>query len=171
MDRTCVECGARLEADRETAGKGTVTGGLCAVCTHHLMAQKGMPLMEFLDGLGAPIVLVDGDGVVRAASARVCELLGKELSSVNGERGGDVFECAYAAMPEGCGRTIHCSGCTVRNTVMETLRTGVSAERVPASLRQGRPGRARDIELLISTERAGDHVLLRIDMLDGRKLL
>jgi len=130
-----------------------------------------MPLIEYLDGLGAPVAVVDRDGVVRAASRQLCDLVKQDLSSVRHRKGGDVFECAYAGLPEGCGQTIHCSACAIRRAVTETLSSGVSRERVPASLQQGDPERPRRVELLVSTERVGSHVLLRIDMLNGRNLL
>jgi hypothetical protein len=130
-----------------------------------------MPLVQYLDGLRAPVAVVDPDGVVQAANTQLCELVNQDLSSIRGRLGGDVFECEYAVLPEGCGHTAHCSGCTIRRAVTETLRTGRSQEQIPASLQKGSPGRARPVELLISTERVGSHVLLRIDMLDGRRLL
>jgi hypothetical protein len=117
------------------------------------------------------VAVVDRDGVLKAANRQLCELVKQDLSSVQGRKGGDVFECAYASLPGGCGQTIHCSACAIRRAVTDTLDSGVSQERVPASLQEGDPGRARRVELLISTERAGNHVLLRIDMLDGRDLV
>jgi len=129
-----------------------------------------VPLLEYLDGLGAPVAVVDRAGVLKAANSQLCALVSQDLSLLRGKRGGDVFECSYAQLPEGCGQTIHCSACTIRRAVTETLETGRSQECIPASLRQGDPGEPRQAELLISTERAGSHVLLRIDMLNGRRL-
>ena len=172
MNRVCSRCGGELESGVTEIHPGSVVSrGLCRECSHHLLAQRGMPLMQYLDGLMAPVAVVDSEGVLQAANAQLCELVGQDLSSVRGRRGGDVFECEYAGLPGGCGHTDHCSACTIRREVTETLRTGRSRERVRASLRQGSPGHARRVELLISTERAGNHVLLRIDMLDGRTLL
>jgi hypothetical protein len=130
-----------------------------------------MPIMEFLDGLGAPVAVVDGDTVLKAANRKLCELVKQDLSWLRGKKGGDVFECAYARLPEGCGQTIHCSACAIRRAITETLNTGIGLDRVPASLQQGAPGRERPVELLVSTERVGSYVLLRVDMLDGRRLV
>jgi PAS domain-containing protein len=172
VNRVCSRCGETLDsAVGEACRDFVVSRGLCHECSRHLLALRGMPLLDYLDGLRAPVAVVDSDGVLRAANRQLCELVGKDLSSVRGNRGGDVFECAYAGLPGGCGRTSHCSGCTIRRAVTETLTTGVSRDRVPASLQEGSPGRARPIELLISTERVGNHVLLRIDMMGGRRLL
>jgi PAS domain-containing protein len=168
----CTRCGTELELGLVgSSGEPVISHGLCQRCARSLLAQRGVPLVEYLDGLGAPVAVVDHDGVVRAANEKLCELLSQDPSSVRGKLGGDVFECEYAALPEGCGRTIHCSACAIRRTVTDTFDSGISRERVPASLRQGNPGQARSIDLLISTERVGSHVLMRIDMLDGQSML
>ena len=172
MNRVCSRCGEELEPVVTDIHPGfVVSRGLCLKCSHHLLAQRGMPLLQYLDGLSAPVAVVDSEGVLEAANTQLCELVNQELSSVRGKRGGDVFGCEYAGLPGGCGHTAHCSACTIRRAVTETLRTGRSQECIPASLQEGSPGLARPVELLISTERVGSHVLLRIDMMDGRRLL
>jgi hypothetical protein len=172
MEAICARCGEELKPEaKEPYSEPVVSQGLCEQCSYHLLAQKGMPLLEYLDGLGAPVAVVDGDRRVRAANKQLCGLLHQDLSSIEGKRGGEVFECAYAQLPEGCGQTIHCSACAAKRTVMETYHTGVSRERVPACLQEGTPDNPRRVELLISTERIANYVLVRIDMLDGRQLV
>jgi hypothetical protein len=90
-------------------------------------------------------------------------MLGKNLSRIEGYRGGDVFECAYARLPEGCGKTVHCSGCTIRNTVIKTFATGINYIRTPAFLFKNSNRKVKKYDLYISTEKVGDIVLLRID--------
>ena len=172
MKTVCAWCGEDLGSiPSEVRGERVVSHGLCKKCSHHLLAQQGMPLVDYLDGLGAPVLVVDGEGTVRAANQQAQELVRQDLSSIEGSRGGDVFGCIYAHLPEGCGYTMHCGACTVRRTVMETHRTGRSRTRVPAYVRQDRPGDAHQVELLVSTELVGNHVLLRVDSLDGCDLL
>ena len=165
MRRVCAWCGKDLD---EAAGPGreaqeVITHGVCRDCAHHLFAQIGMPLLEYLDGLEAPIVVVDGEGTVQTANEHARALVQKDLPAIEGFRGGDVFECAYASLPEGCGHTVHCSGCTIRQTVMNTFRTGQSTLRTPAYLNRETPDGVQQTQLLISTERVEDVVLLRID--------
>jgi hypothetical protein len=81
-----------------------------------------------------------------------------------GRLGGDVFECEYARHPDGCGRTIHCSGCAIRRSVTTTFQTGQALHHVPAQLKQY-PQENRQVEMLISTEKVGDTVWLRIEAL------
>jgi hypothetical protein len=69
----------------------------------------------------------------------------------------------YSALPEGCGKTVHCSGCAIRNTVMDTFQSGKSHLAVEAPLVYGTPDNRHEISFLISTEKVKDVVLLRID--------
>ena len=121
--------------------------------------------MAFLDSLNAPVVIVTETGDIKTANKQAQELLQKKLSDIEGFMGGKVFECAYSKLPEGCGNTIHCSGCTIRNTVMDTFQSGISHKKKPAYLNVGDPEKPQKIDLLISTEKAGAVVFLRIDEL------
>ena len=164
MKRVCSWCGKNLgELASDSHSKETITHGLCDECAHHIFAQTGMELVEYLDGLNEPVVVVDGEGTVKSANQQARTLLKKDLPDIEGYRGGEVFECKHSKQPEGCGNTIHCSGCVIRKTVMDTFETGKSYLKMPASLNhQTRDGEAR-VCYLISTEKVAGVVLLRID--------
>jgi hypothetical protein len=169
MKTTCAGCSKALGAKpSEIHVKTIITHGLCEKCANKFFGEMGEDLKTFIDGLPAPVVVVDPDVSVKTANARALVLLEKSLDEVGGYKGGDVFECAYAKLPEGCGRTIHCSGCAIRRTVTDTLKSGRSHLKVPAHLHSGDADHYRDIDLLISTEKVGKIVLLRIDKFDGK---
>jgi len=164
MRQVCAWCGKEM-GDSSTDGEShkTITHGICDSCAYHLIAQAGMPLQEYLDGLNTPVLVVNGDGIVETANAHARAVLQKDLSQIVGQKGGDVFECTYARLPQGCGNTIHCAGCTIRRTVMHTHETGQSHTRVPAVLNWENEDERQRILFLISTEKVQDMVLLRID--------
>jgi len=140
-----------------------ITHGICNECATNFFAEYGVELVAFLDSLAAPVVVIDALGDVKSANRQARELLQRDLPNVEGYRPGEVFECAYSKLPGGCGRTIHCNGCTIRNTIMDTLRTGKSHLRTSACLHRGAPDDPQSIEFFISTERVEKVVLLRID--------
>jgi hypothetical protein len=140
-----------------------ITGRICDDCFVHFNARSGMPLRDFLDGIAAPVLLISSNATITYANKTAQLFLMKDPSRIEGFRGGDVFECAYANLPEGCGQTIHCSGCTVRRAVTETFLTGRSLREVPAYLNQQISARCNYLDLHISTEKAWNMVLLRID--------
>jgi PAS domain-containing protein len=164
MLRLCAWCGKELSPGPfDVDAQKVITHGVCDECAYHLIAQMGMPLREYLDGIGMPILVVNGAGTVETANAQARTLLHKSLPEIEGLKGGDVFECTFARLPEGCGRTVHCTGCTIRRTVMHTHDTGQSQRQVPAILNWQNEGEVQQIPFLISTERVGNVVLLRID--------
>jgi nitrogen fixation/metabolism regulation signal transduction histidine kinase len=110
-----------------------------------------------------PVLVVDSGDRIESANRKAREMLEKELAEIKGSSRGVVFECAYARLPEGCGKTDHCSGCAIRRTIAHTFESGKSSLRVPATLKCELPKEGEDRRFLISTEKAGDVVLLRID--------
>jgi hypothetical protein len=167
MKLVCAGCGTHLGDKSSTVFReDVVSHGLCKSCYRHFLAQVGMPLAEYLEGLPAPVVAVTPEGTIGAINAQASQLLGKSPAQVQGLKGGDVFECAYARLPEGCGQTVHCSGCAIRNTVMDTVRTGKPHIREPAYLNQCSSRGSCRFKLLISTEKKGGVVFLRIEEMD-----
>jgi PAS domain-containing protein len=167
MKRICAWCRKELgTTDSDRDSEKAITHGICGNCRDNIMFQMGVELQVFLDSLNVPILVVNSTGAVVTANNRAQALLRKRLSQIAGYRGGDVFECAYARLPEGCGNTVHCSGCAIRRTVMETYGTGRSFQRVQATLNQNTPKIPQKIKLSISTEKLAEIVLLRIDDMD-----
>jgi PAS domain-containing protein len=118
---------------------------------------------EFLETLVEPVILVDGDVRFVAANTAAQRFVGKDPAMIYDRLGGEVLECVYADLPEGCGSTIHCEACEIRNSVTATLTTGENVQRAPAYQDLKTPEGVRRVRLLVSTEKVGDAVLLRID--------
>lgn len=163
-DAVCAWCGRDLEGGGSAVGEQAVSHGMCPSCADLLSAELGVSLERFLGGLDVPVFVVDvaGGGRVIMSSEEGRALVGKDEAGLRDELLGDVFECANAALPGGCGRTVHCSGCTIRNSVEHSWATGEALERVPATLKPGGAGAPPKVALEISTERVDDKVLLRI---------
>lgn len=140
-----------------------VTYGICSQCLNILFEPHQFNLTEFLDHLDATVIAVTPNASVICANKRARDMLHKEENEIEGCLGGDVFECAYAKLPGGCGKTIHCDGCTIRNTVIDTFTSGHCHFKTPAYLIQGTPDSTHKVDLLISTEKIMDVVLLEID--------
>ena len=158
---TCAMCHEGMPP--ETIALRAITGRICTECLGRFGARAGVPLLDFLDLLGVPVLVTDSDVVATLANKPLLALLGKSLSQVKGQRGGDVFECAYARLPEGCGKTVHCSGCAIRRAVTETFTTGKSLRNVPAYLNRDMVTQFLQLGLVISTEKVWGMVLLRVD--------
>jgi len=165
MKVICAWCNKEIgvSPDQDEALDYEVTHGICQSCKEYYLSNRSLTLDQLLNRLEAPVLMVNPAGEVVLANDQALQLLGKEQDQVSGFRGGEVMECAYARLPGGCGTTIHCKACTIRINVMKTFTTGKSLRRVPAYLNRENGGAIQKVELLISTEKVDEVVLLRID--------
>ena len=164
VKRICAWCGTDLGEKPWPAGSEyPITHGICEPCSVQLWGEEGTPLNEFLESLEIPTLLVSGDGIVGRANQEAMGLVGKNEAEVDGRPGGEVFDCVNSTLPGGCGRTIHCSACTIRQTVTHTYETGESRSQVPAVLKIRPHGVPEQISFFVTTEKVGDRVLVQID--------
>lgn len=134
MRVVCSYCNAPLGS--RPGGRVTdVSHGMCERCAAHFeRLWDGMQLDEYLDDLPGAVVVVDPDARVLAANAEATELLGRSPAEPRGQLAGDAVACSRSRLPGGCGRTVHCRDCAIRNTVTKVASTGRPVERVAAYL-------------------------------------
>lgn len=168
MKIVCAWCQEEINAGPEDETAFEISHGICLSCKARFFADEEATLEHFLNKLEKPVLLVNGAGQVALANNLALDILGKKIEQVRGLPGGEVMECANAGLPAGCGNTIHCLACAIRNNVMDTHESGKSKRRVPAYLNQRGPDGLQDIDFLISTEKIDAFVLLRIDEISMR---
>jgi hypothetical protein len=167
MKVVCSACGKYIkDKPADPTMDHEISHSLCENCACHFRAQAGIPIEEYLETIEAPVVTIAPNVTISTLNTKAMELLGKSIKDIQGKLGGDVFECEYARLPGGCGETIHCSGCTIRNTVIKTLRTGIPMRRIPAILNRFSESGTEQIDLLITTEKIGGIVFLKIDKIN-----
>ncbi len=162
--RKCSICNKELGPPIEMGIPEVVTShGICRTCLNEYIKGSGISLEAFLDKLPAPVFVVNGEGRIQKANSKAKEIVSKDVDEIEGFLGGEVFQCHYSTLPGGCGQTVHCKSCAIRNTVMKTFETGIACIRVPACQDLDTFTGVRTIRFLISTEIADDVVLLFID--------
>jgi hypothetical protein len=167
MTRICAWCGVDLDSGgRAFYQGGPITHGICGACRSSALRTGGSTLRRFLERLQEPVLLVTGDVVVEAANASACAAIGKRSADMEGRLGGAVLECTYARLPGGCGKTVHCSACQIRASVSRTFSTGEALECVEAFQDVQTPQGVQRRRLSISTEKANQKVLLRVDSME-----
>jgi len=145
------------------AGTGElVSHGICEACADNLFSKTSVPLERYLDRLTEPVIVVDDDVTALYLNRQALNVLGKTSKETLGRKGGEVFDCIYSQLPEGCGRTIHCSGCAIRRAVTSTHTTGKAQVQVPATLTKGDPDQPDSIACTITTVKKGNVVMLRV---------
>lgn len=164
MKRVCAYCNASLgDAQDAESSVERISHGLCADCVPRFLAGTGEGVMDFLNSLPAPVLVVDQDARIIAANNGVQKLVGKNLAETQGHFPGEVFGCQYSKLPGGCGGTVHCKTCTIRRSVTATFESGMPCVRVPAFMDLGELRDDMRLRFLISTEKVFGVVFLRID--------
>jgi len=161
MKKVCAWCRTVLEAGTGL-GDQPISHGICVDCSV-LLEHDTETLGMFLDSLGLPVLVIDGQGQVVTASQQAAELVAVDRQAMRGMRGGEALRCANAYQPGGCGHQVPCQTCALRQSVFHTHQTGESCVRVRARKDQVVGETTVPVEFRISTERTGGLVLLRID--------
>ncbi|HVP39676.1 MAG TPA: PAS domain-containing protein [Candidatus Saccharimonadales bacterium] len=163
MRRGCAWCGRDMGPGDHPAGN-PVTPGVCPECQRRCFPSPARDkLQRPLDRLPAPVVVVDGDARILGANRAAREMFPGAAEDLPGPRVGDALECVHAREPGGCGGTVHCRSCAIRNLVADTLAHDRGHEDVPATRDILTPTGSEPAGFRITTEKFGGLVLLRIE--------
>ncbi|MBD3242933.1 MAG: hypothetical protein GF331_20240 [Chitinivibrionales bacterium] len=167
MDVVCAWCGTPIKTSADSRqGKEKRSHGMCPDCRDFFTENKPGTLHEFINRLPVPVLVVNEHRVVETANRRASEVLGKPLPTMQGRLGGEVMECAYARLPGGCGKTVHCAGCTIKQAVLETFASGVGVQGLETYQDLIVDGETQRMRIVISTEPAGGVVHVKIDVME-----
>ena len=163
MRRTCAWCKKNLE-DSNSGDEAEVTHGICEHCRVSLLSSYApRDIHKFLSFFSLPVMMLDSDCRVVSANQAALELTDKKPAEINNVLAGNVMSCKHAHLEGGCGQTVHCAACTISDCVIKTYLTEESLHKIPAKLSADKNLQETNIAFLISTEKLGDIVLLRID--------
>jgi len=158
----CSYCRKKI-GEKEPINDDSVSHGMCQECYDYYKEQvNGLPLDKFLDRFEVPLLVVDKNVRIVAANKMFEKMTGRSHRDIFGLLGGEVMECAYARLPEGCGETVHCLACSIRNTVMAAMESGEPQMQVPVKLRR----ESKEIGMVISAEKIGSFVRIIIEKAD-----
>jgi hypothetical protein len=161
MKSICAWCQHPLNDEPES--DAPITHGICDRCVEFVVDSR-TAIRTFLDTIDSPVLAIDGEGRAISANRLALLALKKEYDEVAGRLGGEVIECEHSYLPEGCGKTVHCTGCQIRGSVNHTRATGEALLRVRAYQHIMTATGVRTFQYFISTEKLADStILLRID--------
>lgn len=166
MKTVCAWCRQVMDTDHSGSPQdddAPISHGVCPQCIPKFFSFMGKPMQDYLDGFAGPVFLVDSTRKIITANTEGLALIDKKPDEIEKKMAGNVFECPHASRAEGCGNSIHCKSCTIRNAINDTLATGKACHRLPAYADLHTFAKNRMTNFSISTEKVGDAVLLRID--------
>ncbi len=164
MKTICAWCGTLLKHGEVPEASGApISHGICQACAGKLLSANPSSMNEFLNHFDFPVLLVKAELGIEIANRSACAMLGRNPESFKGKWPGDVAECIYAKESDGCGRHTCCTGCTIRKTLLDTFATGRNHLNVAASITPLPREMPQPAQILVSTEKVGDFVLLRLE--------
>lgn len=159
MRKVCAWCGKELsnisQHDRP------ISHGICERCADYLKCQK-IKISDFIEKFNFPILVMDDKGRAEAANSNAREILKEEPV---GRLGGEVIQCKYSFDSGGCGKTKYCSGCTIRNAVMDSMLTNKGHNEVAEQPIQT-PSGIRTFNISFTTEKVGELVMLKLGKME-----
>ena len=113
-----------------------------------------------------PVLVVQDNARVIAANAAARKMLTREQLEICGELAGEVLGCSHAREPGGCGQTVHCKSCAIRQCVAHTMETAEPCRKT-AFADIGLVSGDKRLRFLIETEKVNSFV--RLTMYDVRE--
>ncbi len=117
----------------------------------------------FLDDFEFPILLMQSDPrQVVSANKKVCDMFDKDLSQIEAQRGGQVFDCIHSFTEQGCGKDAHCEDCIIKNAVVHTHTTGEPKTSVMTIMDTKKQDKIAPYEIRISTHKIGNYSAITV---------
>ncbi|MDA8174353.1 MAG: PAS domain S-box protein [Nitrospiraceae bacterium] len=111
-----------------------------------------LELEAMLENVPMAVLLVDNETNIRKANATASALAKRTRQETTGHRHGDAFKCIHSKDASGgCGFGPVCGGCIVRNTILETFRTGINQRQVETRGWFGHTEKPEELIFLVST--------------------
>ncbi len=132
MKMVCARCGKeKVVTDAVDNGK-KVSQGICRECLARMRSVHPKSVREILEDLPAPVLLLDREFRIQGGNRRAGKFLNRPLAEIENFLPGEALECVNARLPGGCGKTIHCQACALRQAISQTIATGEGVENIPA---------------------------------------
>ncbi|GAB4272613.1 MAG: hypothetical protein Kow0029_11400 [Candidatus Rifleibacteriota bacterium] len=164
MKTKCAWCQEEIKSTQNisTEEQFPISHGICKKCAAQLVNEIATPLRDFLDTFTAPVMLVDNSNSVFMLNKSAQTISNFNFSSTDCLKCGIVIGCPHSDKPEGCGSTIHCKSCVIRRSILHTDSTGEPCREIACEDKEFFLGE-RKANLIISTEKIGNRILLKID--------
>jgi glutaredoxin len=141
-----------------------ISSGLCGDCVTSADFRLGFALEKYAESISVPVIIVNDDMIILYANEKTLKFANKTLPEIYGKPCGEVFQCYYA-LPYGggCGRTVHCTGCIISKAVKNAIHDSKMHIQTPALFTQKNIDGSTDYIMMVSTEKASEVAMLRID--------
>lgn len=136
MISICSYCRQKI-GEKEPFEDSRLSHGICSACyDYHIPRILERDFSKHLDQYAYPVIMVDENVRLIGINRNMTTFLGRPKDEILGLLGGELLGCRYARISEGCGKTAHCSICTIRRAVDKSRSQGKDLVDIPAQLDQ-----------------------------------
>jgi hypothetical protein len=119
--------------------------------------------IKIVNSRSMPSLLMQAEPrVVVAANKSARQLFNKSLAEIEGQRGGQVFNCIHSFTEKGCGLDENCEDCKIKGAVLDTFASGNPHDNVRTVLDIKKEDGTIPYAMIVQTEAVGDFVLLTV---------
>jgi PAS domain S-box-containing protein len=120
--------------------------------SEELLRDSQAELSAIIQNIPVILLIEDRDRRVQKVNGAAIKFARRSVEEMIGLHSGEALRCLHSLDdPQGCGFGPFCESCKVRNTVLETFKTGRSHHRVEARLPFDLNGKKEEIHFLLST--------------------
>jgi hypothetical protein len=159
----CAWCDLLIgDADISAEERYPVSHGICPQCAEKMLRDLPTTAKNFLDSFEQPVMLVDNVNNVLITNRAAKLMVSADFDFSDHARCGKFLGCVHADLPGGCGATVHCESCVIRRCILHTDKTGLPCQMEACEDYRFFSGE-RKASLVVTTEKVGDRILLKID--------
>jgi len=133
---------------------------MCPDCKKWHQGATEDCIKEFLENLPIPVVSIAADNTIITTNSKASEIFRLEPEKNFEKKAGELFDCKNSRSAGGCGKTVNCMKCTIRNLVLTTYLDGTPREKVSVPVETNENKKA---SLTVSAVRVKGNVWLRFD--------
>ena len=116
-------------------------------------ADGAAHLQTIFDAVNVGLLLINEEGVVKQVNHTLSRWVGRDLAAGSAIQPGDFVGCIHAVGdPAGCGHTVHCARCPIRNTFQSALQSGQAVHDVEVETRLAADGKEVRLWLAVSAD-------------------
>jgi hypothetical protein len=133
---------------------------MCPDCKKWHQGATENSIKEFLEKLPVPVVSIAADNTIISANSKASDIFRLEPEKNFEKKTGELFNCKNSHSAGGCGKTVDCMKCMIRNLILTTYLDGIPRENVSVTIETDENIKAR---LTVSAVRVKGNVWLRFD--------
>lgn len=107
---------------------------ICPGCRNWHQGASEHTIKGILEKLPVPVISLAADNTIISANTKASDVFNLTFEQSSEKKAGEHFNCENSRLPGGCGKTIKCMNCSIRNIILTTYLDGMPRENVSVTI-------------------------------------